>query len=405
MSDGNNSKRDHSAVGPALGYYYQALFALMILLDEEQDDAIIGIEVGDDVDLQAGLIKSLIQLKHSIDAASTISVKSEQIWRTIKVWIDSLSEIDLVNTNLIIATIATIADDSPLNALLTPPDGDSRAGLRAALEDEAARVVAEYEAESDPQKKPHKKKYPGCKAFAALSSTLQRELIDRITARPNSPQIQNIEAEVASKLRLIQPEFRAEAAKRLTQWWDREVVLSLTGVRSRFLSRTELQAELTRIIADIQQDRLLPDFESVDPPIDYEPDNMLVRQIELVDGTASEIRRAIREEWRAREQRSKWINERPGLASKIHRYDLILREHWDDLHSLLREAADSCDENENRKKGRELLSWSHTKAPLEIQPFAEGWQSPYYVRGSYQVLSVNLRIGWHPKYDQHLSDE
>jgi hypothetical protein len=51
MSDGDQLKQGHSAVGPALGYYYQALFALMILLDEEQDDAVIGIEVGDDVDL------------------------------------------------------------------------------------------------------------------------------------------------------------------------------------------------------------------------------------------------------------------------------------------------------------------------------------------------------------------
>jgi hypothetical protein len=283
MSDGDQLKQGHSAVGPALGYYYQALFALMILLDEEQDDAVIGIEVGDDVDLQAGVIKSLIQLKHSIDATSSISVKSDQLWRTLKVWIDSLSTIDLVNTNLIIATIATIADGSLLSVLMAPPEGDSRAELRGALEVEAARVVGEYEAESDPKKKPHKKKYPGCKAFVSLSADLKRELIDRITAKPKSPQIQNVEVEIANKLRLIQPELRAEAAKRLTQWWDREVVLSLTGVRPRFSSRTELQAELTRIISDIQKDRLIPDFELADPPIDYEPDSMLVRQIALVD--------------------------------------------------------------------------------------------------------------------------
>ncbi|WP_424360799.1 hypothetical protein [Methylocystis parvus] len=51
----------------------------------------------------------------------------------------------------------------------------------------------------------------------------------------------------------------------------------------------------------------MPEFEEVGPPDDYQPDGMLARQIELVKGKPFDIKRAIREEWKAREQRGRWV--------------------------------------------------------------------------------------------------
>ncbi|MDH3349299.1 MAG: hypothetical protein OEM02_14515 [Desulfobulbaceae bacterium] len=43
------TKHDHSAVGPALGYYYQAYYALITLFNSKDDDAFVSIESWDDV--------------------------------------------------------------------------------------------------------------------------------------------------------------------------------------------------------------------------------------------------------------------------------------------------------------------------------------------------------------------
>ncbi len=57
---------------------------------------------------------------------------------------------------------------------------------------------------------------------------------------------------------------------------------------------------------------------------DYQPDGMLARQVKLVDGKVSDLSKAIREEWKAREQRAKWLNGSPAMAATINDYDLVL---------------------------------------------------------------------------------
>jgi len=40
-----------------------------------------------------------------------------------------------------------------------------------------------------------------------------------------------------------------------------------------------------------------------------------------------------------------------------------------------------------------------------VPPIGDGWGAPYYVRGSYQVLAIDLKVGWHPDYRDLLKDE
>jgi len=91
------------------------------------------------------------------------------------------------------------------------------------------------------------------------------------------------------------------------------------------------------------------------------------------------------------------------MATIINDYDFVLEEHWSDRHS---EMVDECAELEDSKKcesGLELLRWTHNDAPTIVRPISEGWNAAYYVRGSYQVLAVDLRVGWHPNFRKLLS--
>jgi hypothetical protein len=76
----------HSAEAAALGFYYQSFFALLALMTQETDNAAVGIEQLDDVDLKANGHNLLYQLKHSISPAPPpITLKSKALWKTVKV--------------------------------------------------------------------------------------------------------------------------------------------------------------------------------------------------------------------------------------------------------------------------------------------------------------------------------
>jgi hypothetical protein len=394
----------HSAEAAALCFYYQAFFALLTLMAQETDDAAIGIEQLDDVDLKVDGHNLLYQLKHSIsNSPPPITLKSKALWKSVKVWADILSMLTLSETTLHLVTVAKLGPDSPLIAL-TEPNAE-RTELVEAMSQEAQRVLDARTAAAKAGKTlPHADRVDGCSAFLALTETERLNLLRRTIIKPSSPAVAAIEEEVAEYLKLLPPEQRPTVAKRLIEWWDRQIIYSLCGKRERVVSRSELQHQISAIVSDIEQDKLVPDFEVASPPEDYQPDGMLARQVKLVDGKPSDLSKAIREEWKAREQRAKWLNGNPAMAVTINEYDLVLEEHWSDRHEQMVEECDKLDDEAKCQSGLQILRWTHEEAPSVVRPIAQGWNAAYYVRGSYQVLAIDLKVGWHADYAKLLGD-
>jgi hypothetical protein len=394
----------HSAEAAALGFYYQAFFALLTLMGQETDNAAVGIEQLDDVDLKVDGHNLLYQLKHSVSTAPPpITLKSKALWKTVKVWIDVLPALTLSETTLHLVTVAKLGPDSPLIALTDP--GAERTELVEAMAQEAQRVLDARAAAAKAGKAlPHADRVDGCSAFLGLTETERLNLLRRTVIQDSSPAVADIEENVAEFLKLLPPEQRPIVARRLVEWWDRQIVYSLCGKRERVVSRGELQHQISAIISDIEQDKLVPDFEVASPPEDYQPDGMLARQVKLVDGKPSDLSKAIREEWKAREQRAKWLNGSPAMAVTINDYDLVLEEHWSDRHGQMVEKCADLDHKGKCKSGLQILRWTHEEAPNVVRPIAQGWNAAYYVRGSYQVLAIDLKVGWHADYVKLLGD-
>lgn len=395
----------HAAEAAALGFYYQSLFALVTLVAQATDDAAVAIERLDDVELVADGNTLLYQLKHSISLTPPpVTLASRALWKTLKVWIDALPELTLSETTLHLVAIGSIPEDSPLRALLEV--GSDRSQLVAAMIEEAQRVMDARVAAAHAQKKPpFSDRVDGCEAFLMLTETERSNLVCRIHVQPQSPTVGQIEERIANHLKVLLAEHRAFVAERLVEWWDRQVIYSLCGKRSRVMTRIELQRQISSIIGDIEAERLVPDFMTVMPPEDYQPDGMLMQQIRLVEGAQSDISKAIREEWRAREQRAKWVDANTAMASKINDHDLVLQEEWSDRHMQMAEACSESDDKHKCQLGLGLLRWTHEGAPGEVPPIGDGWSAPYYVRGSYQVLAIDLKVGWHPDYRDLLKEE
>ncbi len=198
----------HSAEAAALGFYYQAFFALLTLLAQETDNAAVGIEQLDDVDLKVDGHNLLYQLKHSIsNAPSPITLKSKQLWKTLKVWIDILPSLTLSETTLHLVTVAKLGLDSPL-IVLTSPDAE-RADLVEAMAQEAQRVSdARAAAVNACKMLPYADRVDGCAAFLALTDTERLNLLRRTVIQHDSPTVAAIEEKVAGYLNLLPPEQR-----------------------------------------------------------------------------------------------------------------------------------------------------------------------------------------------------
>lgn len=404
MTENIQSNAVHEATAAALGFYFQSQFALLKLISQTSSDAAAVVERMDDVELRVDGQQLLYQLKHSIQKAPPpVTLASVAFWKTIKVWIDALPFVSLADTTFHLVAVGKVPADSPLMSLCD--SGSEREALLKAMEEEADRVLSERaDAKSAGTKLPHAARAPGCLAFHALSPSARLSLLRRVIIQQDTASIGEMPNEVAKRLHLIPKVQRLEAAKRLLQWWDQQVIFSLCEKRDRVIHRSEMEHQISSIIADIDNGTLVAEFSEFTQPDDYEPDGLLTRQIALVNGRPSDIAKAIRAQWRAKEQRSSWITNNPEMRSKIAGYDTVLTERWSDRHSQMVEDCAELEPSQVAHKGLELLRWTHENAPTQVEPIARGWTAHYYVQGTFQVLAIDLRVGWHANYMKLLKD-
>lgn len=394
---------DHSAVGPALGYYYQAIYALLLLLDCSNDDAFVSVETWDDVFIDAGNQRELHQLKHTIDPTAKIGLKSRELWKTIRVWANYCTENSPSSGKFVLATVADVDPTSPLIAL--SDDTASRDNLRKEVTLEAKRVISEREKALEkgkhPKELPYQDRYKGCEAFLALSLSVQTSLFKNIHHKKGAFQIHQSIDKVKEAIKKTTPErFRQPLAKKIISWWDREVVESLTGERKRCIYAGELKCFIAGKSAELHDDGLSDDLATIEVPIPTKPHPILDKQLKIVDATESQRERSLRTEMRARTQRGKWLEDNLAASSKLRGFDNRLVEEWSDrFENIGSKIKDAGDNEEKKEKGRKLLDWSHFDAPNQVPPIKHTWTNPDLVRGSYQLLSTKKLVGWHPDYN------
>lgn len=389
----------HSADASALGFLYQAQYALLRLWNETSFEAVIYLETLDDVVLETNGQTILEQLKHSLSTKpDTITLASVNVWKTLKAWIDVLPDLDLSKTSLHLVTVADISPTSPLKVLLN--ETENRDKLLIALQEEAQRVVQERaDAEAKGIKPlPHTKRAPGCEAFLMLSDDQQAEILSRVRLKPGQQNIRHIEDELAKGLTSVLPKNQPRVAALMVEWWNRQIIHAHCGKRDKAINRFELVKRHMGIVADIEHDNLVDYFAAELPPDTYRSHPMVENQINLVGGTETWLQRAVTNEWRARESRSRWSTENPTWQERISKYDDRLAEEWSYKHVDMCEECGGQSDETKKSKGRDLLKWSFYEAPKNIEYLTSNVTSPSYIRGTYHVLSIDGRVGWHPDY-------
>jgi hypothetical protein len=99
--------------------------------------------------------------------------------------------------------------------------------------------------------------------------------------------------------------------------------------------------------------------------------------------------------FRAFEQRTKWASDGLLEPGELSGYDSRLREQWVEHQSFLELMGDIESEQDKRRYSAELYQKCLQNGVVPIRKnFLEG----YVAKGSYHILSDQLKIGWHPDY-------
>jgi hypothetical protein len=393
----------HSAVGPALGYYYQSIFALICLFDSENEDSFVSIETLDDVYHEDGDKKTLHQLKHKTTTDPKISIKNDDLWKTIKVWCDFINNNDSTDGTFTLSTVATLDDENPLN-ILKSKTGD-RTKLEEELLKEANRVIDSIEKVEKENiallkigKKeknlPYQARFKGCEAFIKLG-TKRIDLLKNTRIYTSVFTIENAQKEVINRIKKnVQPKNHIALAELIIAWWDRESVRSLTRERTESIYLSELLEYVSKKNAELYNDGFTDDIdEQTLPELDF-TDPIHLQQLHIIDASPTQKRRSFTTELKARIQRGIWIKNNLPSSAKLHKYDKNLIEEWSYKFDEIREST----EEGKKEKGRNLLNWSHSESINQVQNISPNYNNPNLIRGSYQILSKEKRVGWHQDY-------
>ncbi|BAZ25527.1 hypothetical protein NIES4073_64320 [Kalymmatonema gypsitolerans NIES-4073] len=384
-----------SAGSQALGYMFQARYALYLILTNKEELE-LAVESLDDITFfeDENNPTELLQLKHHTTKAS-LTDSSSDLWKTIRVWSTQLQEnkIFLPDTLLTLVTTAKAPANSAAFFLRPVKARNAKLALEKLLE------VA--------NKSNNESLTKSFEAFKALDNTQQQLLIDSIQIIDSSPDIIDITPKIKEKLIAVRREHRDGVYERLEGWWFAQVVKHLRDDSVNFISGFEVRDKICEINDQFKPDALPIDFFDLEIPEqpDISEDNRrFVAQLKEIAVHNKRIEKAILDYYKAFEQRSRWAREELLFGGEIEQYEKKLIDEWERYMLALQDEMSNSDDNEleYKKIGRKLFNWMEQEADIRIRSQVT---EPYVMRGSYHILADQKlpRVHWHPKFLERLT--
>lgn len=385
----------YNAAASMLGYLYQVRVALLWALQQAKvGEFSVSLETLDDVTFEAnGTPISVLQTKHSISKKANLSDTSADLWKTLRVWLvgNASGEVP-ADTALFLITTSAITEGTAAEALCADPPIRNISNACSRLKQAASTSSNE-----------------GLKdvfaTFLSLSQTDQEKLLSRVVVIPDEGNVAEIQVKIESELHWMTLHHQKTALEHLEGWWFKRVVHELVNDGCG-ISRTELEAQISDIQESLKPDALPIDdaIERLMTALNQLPEfsgRNFYRQVELVGAGKNRILNAVNSYQRAFTQRSQWTRDELLFDTDIAKYESTLKTEWSlRRDQICDELGDSPADDAMAKAGREVLKWAEDVV-LPIRPnVAAHW----ICRGSLHMLADELKIGWHPKFQDHLSE-
>ncbi len=376
-----------------VGYLYQVRIALLWAIRRSRiSDFTVSIETLDDVSFEVGgEPATVLQAKHSLKAAATLTDLSPELWKTLRVWMVGLAsgEVPLGTARFLIATAEA-------------PEGSACAALEI---DTLARDIAEAakrlkHAATTSSNSELKTAFD---AYLALNETEREQLLSSIYVVPAQPDAAAILEQLHAELYHVSLHHQDLSVQMLEGWWFKRVLHELVHPDGG-IPRAEIDAQISEIQESLKPDSL---------PIDEELDALMValdqlpefsprpfyKQVELVGGSQLRIRNAITSYLQAFRQRSAWTRHDLLFDADLQKYDKRLYAEWElQRAQVCDELGPQATEEAMAQAGRAILKWAED---AHI-PIRSGVNVPWVCRGSLHMLAEDRRLGWHPDFEARL---
>lgn len=385
---------NHQASEQMLGYLYQVRYALALLLENDNSDCQISIEKFDDVAFSKDDIPiQLIQLKHHIQHQGNLADASTDMWRTIKVWLDAISETPdiLDGTNFLIITTATAPIDSA--AFLLKKDSNRNP-------DTAYQKLKTVCFSSVNQA--HQRYYD---AFREAGEDTVKQLIRQIYIIDCASNIIDVEKDILKHIRYsCIPKHQKMIYERLEGWWFKKAIDALCCDTPVFVNQNQVRSFIVSVSQEYADDNLPIDILDID---DLQESNFSANekifheQLKLICLGNHRMQLALRDYYRAFRQRASWVRNDLLYVNELGQYEQRLIDEWEHAFAAMEETlseTNNATEGEKAKEGRQLFS-DIEKRDIRIRPKC---QEAFIMRGSYHILANQLKIGWHVDFFDRL---
>lgn len=385
---------NHQASEQMLGYLYQVRYALALLLENDNSDCQISIEKFDDVAFSKDDIPiQLIQLKHHIQHQGNLADASTDMWRTIKVWLDAISETPdiLDGTNFLIITTATAPIDSA--AFLLKKDSNRNP-------DTAYQKLKTVCFSSVNQA--HQRYYD---AFREAGEDTVKQLIRQIYIIDCASNIIDVEKDILKHIRYsCIPKHQKMIDERLEGWWFKKAIDALCCDTPVFVNQNQVRSFIVSVSQEYADDNLPIDILDID---DLQESNFSANekifheQLKLICLGNHRMQLALRDYYRAFRQRASWVRNDLLYVNELGQYEQRLIDEWEHAFAAMEETlseTNNATEEEKAKEGRQLFS-DIEKRDIRIRPKCQG---AFIMRGSYHILANQLKIGWHVDFFDRL---
>lgn len=380
-----------AAVDSTLGYLYQVRSALLWALRRQkvEPNFLVSIETLDDVTFETtgGTATDLLQTKHHRRGTASLTDASTDLWKTLRIWFEGLASGEIsTNANLYLVTTG--------NA----PDSSAASRLRAQFRDVAMAQQALDATASSSTNTANRRAY---EAYLRATSFQRATVLDKVVIMDASPSSVDLDGELHQEVYwATEKEHHVAFLERLEGWWLRRVLRQLTDAQHDRVGSVEIEAQMSDLREQFKQNALPIDDDLLEYTLDdatrtAHEASTFVRQLEIIEAGNKRIVAAIRDYYRAFEQRSRWLREDLVVGMDLHKYEKRLAEEWELVFEAMRdELGDDAADEAQAKAARSVLAWAE-RTTIAIRPNVT---EPFVSRGSMHMLADGEQIGWHPEF-------
>ena len=390
------SRSPFSAVDATLGYLYQVRSALLWSLRrlKAEPEFLVAIETLDDVAFEKidGDPTDLLQTKHHRTGIGSLTDASPDLWKTLRIWFGGRASDQVpVTANLYLITTGIA------------PDGTAASRLRASSRDVATAQQALDATVSSSTNKANAAAY---QAYLSVSSSDRTSILERVVVLDAAPSAADLDGELRQEVYWAAGrEHHSVFLERLEGWWLRRVLHQLTNMSTDRIGSVELESQMSDLREQFKQEALPIDDDLLAFTLDdatraAHEDSIFVRQLELVKAGKRRIAAAVRDYYRAFEQRSRWVRDDLVVGMDLHKYEKRLTEEWELVFEAMRdELGDTATDEAKEIAARSVLALVE-RTTISIRPNVT---EPFVSRWSFHMLADAMEIGWHPEFRDRLA--